>query len=53
MVLVSEIRHVKNGYIVLARWPFGPSTTSCGEVVCQTLEEVIALLRRCDEGIDP
>jgi hypothetical protein len=53
VTLVERIVHAKGGYIVYARWPYGPNVIGCGPVVCKTLDEVIELLRNTDKGIDP
>ena len=48
LTICQEIRHVKGGYIVEVRWPYGPAMPF-GEVVCKTLEEVFALLKDADK----
>ena len=45
-IMVREIRQVPTGFIVQARWPYGPEVMGYGEVICKTLEEVFALLKR-------
>ena len=47
LVLVKEIRQVRGGFIVEARWPYGPNVSGYGEVICNTLEEVFELIRQC------
>ena len=51
IVLVQQIRHVRGGYIVEARWPFGGRPAGYGEVICKTLREVFDLIENAD--IDP
>ena len=46
VVLVKEIRKVSNGYIVEVRWPYGNEPCGYGEVICPTIEDVIALIRK-------
>lgn len=51
--LIDELLHVKGGYIIKVRYPFGPSPSGYGEVVCKTLDEAIDLIRKADEGVEP
>jgi hypothetical protein len=46
-VLVRSVRKVQGGYIVEARYPYG-NTSPYGEVICRDLQEVFALIERCD-----
>lgn len=46
--MVKEIRKVTGGYIVEARWPYGPDPGGYGEVVCTTFKEVVDLLKKTD-----
>lgn len=48
LIICKEIRHVKNGYIVELRYPYGDEPGGYGEVVCKTLEEVFELLKTSD-----
>lgn len=47
LILVKEIRQVKGGFIVEARWPYGDDPSGYGEVICKTLKEVYELIDRC------
>ena len=51
-VLVKQVRRVTGGYIVEARWPVGDSPGAYGEVICRSMDEVLEVLKRCDEGHD-
>jgi hypothetical protein len=52
-VICKEIRCVQGGYIIELRWPYGPEPGGYGEVVCDTFDEVIALLREAAEAMEP
>jgi hypothetical protein len=45
-IISTGIRKVTGGYIVNVRWPYGRDPAGYGEVICQTWEEVVALLTR-------
>ena len=51
MIVCNQVRKVNGGYIVEVRWPYGPEVMGCGEVVCKTWAEVVALLTKaaCEE----
>lgn len=48
MIICTEIRHVKGGYIVCLRYPYGGEFVDYGEVICKTFEEVIEFLKKAD-----
>ena len=48
LTICTEIKHVKNGYIVKVRYPYSDVLGGYGEVVCKTLEEVFELLKTAD-----
>ena len=51
LIITSEILHVKGGYIVKLRWPYGGSPGGYGEVVALTMNEVLDLIVKAD--VDP
>jgi len=48
LVLVKEIRHVKNGYIVEVRWSYGNDEYGYSEVICPTIQAVFDLIKQTD-----
>ena len=45
-IMCKEIRQVSGGFIVEARWPYGPEPSGYGEVICKTIDDVCDLIRK-------
>lgn len=51
LVMIRQIRKVRNGYIVEARWPIGDTPAGYGEVLCHSIDDVIKTIRETDPDI--
>lgn len=49
---IKEIRSVGNGYIVEARYPYGPDPAGYGEVICPTIKEVHELIDKVFDCVE-
>lgn len=52
-IIAEKIEAMPGGYVVHVRWPYGPTPSGCGPVVCPTWKDVLDLLTKSQAGIGP